>query len=107
MRARARAAPPERFVPELGGDDLVREKARARTVEARLEFKPLLERAAEAGSPAARFWLTKFMFRGWFGLQHVPGGVRRLVAMLKETWESDRDVGETDVEAAPAGVTLH
>ncbi|MBC6981506.1 tetratricopeptide repeat protein [Caulobacter sp. 17J80-11] len=58
---------------------------RARTRQDWLEVRALLERAAEQGSPAARWLLFKHMARGRFGLREIGRGWRMLKAWCDET----------------------
>lgn len=48
----------------------------------RLAWKPSLEWAAEAGHPAAQFMLSKYLFRGWFGVRGIPYGLKLIFAHL-------------------------
>lgn len=58
--------------------------AQATTREARLAFKTPLERAAEMGSPAAKFLLAAYMASGRLGLSHVPAGIRLIHLFLRD-----------------------
>jgi TPR repeat protein len=57
----------------------------------RLAWKPSLEWAAEAGHPAARYMLSKYLFRGWFGVTGVPRGVKLVYAHLAAVVRGDED----------------
>lgn len=57
----------------------------------RLAWKPSLEWAADAGHPAARYMLSKYLFRGWFGLPGVPRGLRLVSAHLAAILRGDED----------------
>ncbi len=45
------------------------------------EIRPLLERAAENGHPAAKLILARWMARGRFGLREIPKGFGRLMEL--------------------------
>lgn len=57
----------------------------------RLAWRPSLEWAAGAGHPAARYMLSKYLFRGWFGLRGIPKGVRLICAHLSAVLRGDED----------------
>lgn len=57
----------------------------------RLAWKPSLEWAAEAGHPAARYMLSKYLFRGWFGVRGIPRGLKLIYAHLAATLRGDDD----------------
>jgi len=57
----------------------------------RLAWKPALEWAAEAGHPAARYMLSKYLFRGWFGVRGIPRGVKLVYACLTAMVRGDED----------------
>jgi len=56
----------------------------------RLAWKPSLEWAVEAGHPAARYMLSKYLFRGWFGLPGIPRGLRLVAADLAAILRGDK-----------------
>ncbi len=57
----------------------------------RLSWKPSLEWAAQSGHPAARFLLSKYLFRGWFGLGHIPAGGRLVCGHIAAIFRGDED----------------
>jgi TPR repeat protein len=57
----------------------------------RLAWKPSLEWAAAAGHPAARFVLSKYLLRGWFGVRGVPRGVKLVWAHFAAIFRDDED----------------
>lgn len=57
----------------------------------RLSWKPSLEWAAQSGHPAARFLLSKYLLRGWFGLGLVPEGVRLVCRHIAAIFRGDED----------------
>jgi len=62
----------------------------------RLAWKPSLEWAAAAGHPAARFVLSKYLLRGWFGVRGIPRGVMLLCAHFAAIFRDDEDRVITD-----------
>jgi TPR repeat protein len=52
--------------------------------ERRGEALALLQRGSAAGDIAARRYLAVGMMRGWFGLRHIPGGIRRLFSVAED-----------------------
>jgi len=66
---------------------------RSNTPKAYLEARPLLERAAVQGSPAAKWWLARYMARGRFGIREIPRGIRLAIDYSKELRaEPDREI---------------
>ena len=57
----------------------------------RLAWKPSLEWTVEAGHPAARFLLSKYLVRGWFGLSGIPRGLKLVLALLAAILRGDED----------------
>jgi TPR repeat protein len=57
----------------------------------RLAWKPSLEWAAEAGHPAARHMLNKYLFRGWFGARGIPRGLKLIYAHIAAILRGDDD----------------
>jgi TPR repeat protein len=57
----------------------------------RLAWKPSLEWAVEAGHPAARYLLSKYLVRGWFGVPGIPRGMKLVSAHLAATFRGDED----------------
>lgn len=57
----------------------------------RLSWKPSLEWAARAGHPAARYLLSKYLCRGWFGLRGIPLGMKLICAHLAAALRGDED----------------
>ena len=57
----------------------------------RLAWKPSLEWAAGVGHPAARYMLTKYLVRGWFGIHEIPRGVKLVYASLAAILRGDED----------------
>jgi hypothetical protein len=52
--------------------------------QGRDEALALLERGSAAGDLSARRYLAVGMTRGWFGLRHIPEGVRLLFSTAEE-----------------------
>lgn len=78
----------------LAWSRIQRTKTRRKTLQ---EVRPLLERAAELGSPSARRMLAREMSLGRFGLHRVPRGLRMM-------W--DFTVADNDAWAAAAARRL-
>ncbi|WP_394761983.1 hypothetical protein [Phenylobacterium sp.] len=57
----------------------------------RLAWKPSLEWAVEAGHPAARYMLGKYLFRGWFGVPGIPRGLKLVSSNLAAIFRGDED----------------
>ncbi len=57
----------------------------------RLSWRPSLEWAAQSGHPAARYLLSKYLFRGWFGLRGIPLGAKLACANIAAILRGDED----------------
>ena len=55
----------------------------------RLTWKPSLQWAADAGHPAARYLLSKYLFRGWFGIGGIPQGARLVCEHIAAIFRDD------------------
>jgi TPR repeat protein len=58
----------------------------------RLAWKPSLEWAAEAGHPAARYLLSRYLARGLFGIRGIPRGLKLICAHLAAILRDDEDL---------------
>ena len=70
----------------------------------REESLALLERGAAAGDLFARRYLAGGMTRGWFGLRHIPNGVRLLFSTADEMADLINDetaTTQTDTKVRP------
>jgi len=57
------------------------------------EIRPLLERAAEAGHPAAALLLARLQVWGKFGLREIPRGFRQLLQIVSLASAQDSRAG--------------
>ena len=57
----------------------------------RLAWKPSLEWAVEAGHPAARYLLSMYLFRGWFGVLGIPRGTKLVSAHVAAILRGDEN----------------
>jgi TPR repeat protein len=64
--------------------------------------RALLDRAAEMGSPAAKATLAAFTAAGFYGLRHIPRGIR----LLKEALEAE-NLAKRRPTTNSSGQTLH
>jgi TPR repeat protein len=55
----------------------------------RLAWRSSLEWAAAAGHPAARYLLSKYLLRGWFGVGGIPRGLEIFCAHLAGVWRGN------------------
>jgi TPR repeat protein len=73
------------------------------------EIRPLLERAAEAGHPAAERLLARLKLLGKFGLREIPQGFKETTKIIErsrlETSSSESDKDSAGVTITPATVT--
>jgi TPR repeat protein len=70
----------------------------------REESLALLERGAAAGDLFARRYLAGGMTRGWFGLRHIPNGIRLLFSTADEMADLLNDettAAQTDTKVRP------
>ncbi len=74
---------------------------RSQTRQTFLKARPLLERAAALGSPAAKWWLVKYMIHGRFGIREIPQAFRLLWRQVLEESAEDGPVtpAATEVKA--------
>lgn len=63
---------------------------RSKSSLARREVRPLMEHAAEEGHPMAKFFLARWMARGYFGLHNIPRGWASVVRLAVSSAAADR-----------------
>lgn len=75
---------------------------RSKSRETCREIRPLLERAAAEGHPAAGLLLARLMLLGKFGVRDIPRGLRLLG---KEAWRPLPEPFASDVPSLPAAAS--